>query len=151
MLLSLPPRSLYVWFRGAEFSEVPITTHQEAPSGVGYDLMTAPPPYSEVDPVEPSQTEVALLTEAVASSSGAQGRSYIPQQEIICETISEQREGATVGVDKSDTGAEECLVVVTASKFHREHCRYAKANSRKVPRTMALDVLQCQACKICKP
>jgi hypothetical protein len=66
-------------------------------------------------------------------------------------------QGANPAVEDTDAPGkkgekeEEELVFVTKDKFHTAGCRYAKTGptARKVPRTMAVDVLLCKPCKLC--
>ena len=54
---------------------------------------------------------------------------------------------------KTEDTEEEEIVCVTKDKFHLATCRYAKPKAgvkpRLVPKKMAIDVLQCTACKVC--
>ena len=85
----------------------------------------------------------------------AMGRVCEPKAEAVAAAskadphVNGESESMTAGGVEGEE--EEELVYVSKDKFHTATCRYAKTgpSARKVPKSMAINVLQCKPCKIC--
>ena len=86
----------------------------------------SPPPYEEEDPADKDETTALRQRPVNVSLENAQDAEKCTGEEMVC---------------------------LSGNKFHKLDCRYAKSGpgARIVPKEMAVGVLQCTPCKVCKP